>query len=45
LRYGSINPEKLKALVQAHTEKRQWGFSGESQINGLKLNQTLENRH
>ena len=38
----NIDPEKLRALVQSHTEARQWGFWGEPRINVLALNLTLD---
>ena len=41
-RVRNIDPEKLRALVQSHTEARQWGFWGEPRINVLALNLTLD---
>lgn len=40
-----INPEKLRELVQSHTEGRQWGLLGEPRVNVLRLNLTLDAVH
>lgn len=37
-----IDPEKLRELVQSHTEKRQWGLLGEPRVSILKLNLALD---
>lgn len=37
----NIAPEKLRELVQSHTEARQWGVLGEPRVNVLGLNRTL----
>lgn len=37
-----IDLGKLRELVQAHTEGRQWGLFGEPRINVLALNRALE---
>lgn len=37
-----INPERLKTLIAAHTEPRQWGFLGEPRVNVLRLNRALD---
>ena len=36
-----IDPEKLRELVQTHTEARQWGLLGELGVNVLTLNLAL----
>jgi len=38
----NIAPAKLRELVQAHTEGRQWGLFGEPRVNVLNLNLALE---
>ncbi len=40
-----MNPEKLRELVQSHTEGRQWGLLGEPRINVLALNLALDGNH
>ena len=40
-----IEPEKLRALVQSHTEARQWGLFGEPRVNVLALNLALDAMH
>jgi K+-transporting ATPase ATPase C chain len=40
-----MKPEKLRALVEANTESRQWGFLGEPRINVLRLNLVLDASH
>lgn len=37
-----IAPDKLRALVAAHTEGRQWGFLGEPRVNIAALNRALD---
>jgi K+-transporting ATPase ATPase C chain len=41
----NIDPGKLRELVEAHTEARQWGFLGEPRINVLTLNLALDAMH
>lgn len=41
-RTRNIDSEKLRELVQAHTENRQWGLFGEPRVNILKLNLALD---
>ena len=36
-----LDPEKLRDLVQSHTEGRQWGLLGEPRVNVLALNLAL----
>ena len=44
-RARKIEPEKLRALVQSHTEARQWGLFGEPRVNVLALNLALDAMH
>ncbi|MGJ0483799.1 MAG: potassium-transporting ATPase subunit KdpC [Methylomicrobium sp.] len=37
-----IDPDRLREMVRAHTEGRQWGFLGEPRVNVLTLNLALE---
>jgi K+-transporting ATPase ATPase C chain len=41
----NIKPEILRALIEANTEARQWGFLGEPRINVLTLNLALDALH
>ena len=41
----NIDPEKLRDLVQSHTEARQFALLGEPRVNVLVLNRALANLH
>jgi potassium-transporting ATPase KdpC subunit len=40
-----IDPDRLRALVSAHTKSRQWGIFGEPRVNVLELNLALDAQH
>lgn len=41
-RARGIDPARLSALIQAHTQGRQWGIFGEPRVNVLELNLALD---
>ena len=41
-RARGIDPARLRALIAAHTQKRQWGILGEERVNVLELNLALD---
>jgi len=44
-RVRGINPERLRELIESHTEGRQWGILGEPRVNVLTLNLALDALH
>jgi K+-transporting ATPase ATPase C chain len=44
-RARGLDPERLRALVAAHTDLRQWGVFGEPRVNVLELNLALDALH
>jgi len=44
-RARAIDPDRLRTLVSAHTQSRQWGIFGEPRVNVLELNLALDAQH
>jgi K+-transporting ATPase ATPase C chain len=44
-RVRHIDPARLRALIAAHTQRRQWGILGEVRVNVLELNLALDQLH
>lgn len=44
-RARGIDPARLRALIAAHTQRRQWVILGEERVNVLELNLALDQLH
>jgi K+-transporting ATPase ATPase C chain len=44
-RARAIDPQRLRSLVAAHTQSRQWALLGEPRVNVLELNLALDALH
>jgi len=44
-RARGIDPDRLRGLIAAHTQSRQWGVFGEPRVNVLELNLALDGLH
>lgn len=44
-RARSLDPARLRALIAAHTQRRQWLILGEERVNVLELNLALDQLH
>jgi potassium-transporting ATPase KdpC subunit len=44
-RARALDPARLRALIETHTQGRQWGIFGEPRVNVLELNLALDSLH